>query len=298
MITHQIFVFFKNSLEIVKEKNLEFVQHFRERLKTQAFPNLQLIVESISSGTGDDSIDYHTQQFDSIHGKEIERILVSLYNLEATFYQDQLGPGQKSLVHSKLSVFFSDSRGSNEATPAENPAYFFVYNTQSSPPIPIQLRYDNVVLGGTFDYLHSGHKILLSMAAWFCSKRLVVGVSDFAPERIAKKRFKEYMQSLDTRIETVTSFLNGIARPGILVQVVGIKDDFGPTRTDPEMDLIVGSAETAKGCEMVNQLRKDNGLCHLDIYLVDCIGESTNDIANKISSSNIREYLHLQSLKG
>lgn len=38
--------------------------------------------------------------------------------------------------------------------------------------------YDNVVLGGTFDRLHIGHKILLTEAALRAKKRLVVGVTD------------------------------------------------------------------------------------------------------------------------
>lgn len=32
-------------------------------------------------------------------------------------------------------------------------------------------------LGGTFDHLHGGHKILLTMAAWITDKRLVVGLT-------------------------------------------------------------------------------------------------------------------------
>jgi hypothetical protein len=34
-----------------------------------------------------------------------------------------------------------------------------------------------VALGGTFDHLHAGHKILLSMACWLGSKRVIVGIS-------------------------------------------------------------------------------------------------------------------------
>lgn len=38
--------------------------------------------------------------------------------------------------------------------------------------------YDNVVLGGTFDRLHIGHRILFSEAILRCSKKLSVGVTD------------------------------------------------------------------------------------------------------------------------
>lgn len=38
--------------------------------------------------------------------------------------------------------------------------------------------YKNVVLGGTFDRLHNGHKILLSEAILRCTERLTVGVTE------------------------------------------------------------------------------------------------------------------------
>lgn len=37
--------------------------------------------------------------------------------------------------------------------------------------------YPVVALGGTFDHLHAGHKILLSMAAWIASTKVIVGVT-------------------------------------------------------------------------------------------------------------------------
>jgi len=40
--------------------------------------------------------------------------------------------------------------------------------------------YENVVLGGTFDQLHAGHKILLSEAVLQCMRKLAVGVADTA----------------------------------------------------------------------------------------------------------------------
>lgn len=42
----------------------------------------------------------------------------------------------------------------------------------SQPPLlPV------AALGGTFDHLHAGHKILLSMGAWIASEKLIVGIT-------------------------------------------------------------------------------------------------------------------------
>lgn len=37
--------------------------------------------------------------------------------------------------------------------------------------------YDTVALGGTFDHLHAGHKVLLTLAAYISIKKVVIGVT-------------------------------------------------------------------------------------------------------------------------
>jgi phosphopantetheine adenylyltransferase len=72
---------------------------------------------------------------------------------------------------------------------------------------------------------------------------------DFAPERVAKKNYHQWMQPLAQRISNVERFLKKI-KPKLKLEVVAIQDDFGPTRTDPNLDCIIGSLETGRGCEM------------------------------------------------
>ena len=40
-----------------------------------------------------------------------------------------------------------------------------------------QKLFEVTALGGTFDHLHAGHKILLTMSAWITTKRLIVGIT-------------------------------------------------------------------------------------------------------------------------
>lgn len=91
------------------------------------------------------------------------------------------------------------------------------------------------------------------------------------------------------RIALVEEFLNDIDNT-LVYEVVPIQDPFGPTRTDPQMDLIIVSAETLRGGEKVNEIRKNGGLNPLDIHCiqmieVDC---SNQHKENKISSGNSR----------
>lgn len=46
------------------------------------------------------------------------------------------------------------------------------------PGVLDDVKYNDVVLGGTFDRIHVGHKILLSEAVLRAQKRVVVGVTD------------------------------------------------------------------------------------------------------------------------
>ena len=57
------------------------------------------------------------------------------------------------------------------------------------------------------------------------------------------------MQSIDTRLANVQSFLQKIRREGIEYKVVKITDDYGPTIEDGSLQALVGSKETLKGCE-------------------------------------------------
>jgi hypothetical protein len=46
-------------------------------------------------------------------------------------------------------------------------------------------RYGVAAMGGTFDHLHAGHKILLSMAAWIAEEKLIVGVTGASAKSFA-----------------------------------------------------------------------------------------------------------------
>ena len=94
--------------------------------------------------------------------------------------------------------------------------------------------YENVVLGGTFDRLHSGHKMLLSSAILRCSKRLTICVTD-GPMIKTKKLF-ELIEPCEIRISKLREFLNDI-EPRLQYNIVPITDPYGPTAEDPNLQV-------------------------------------------------------------
>ncbi|GAA5964777.1 hypothetical protein JCM8115_005731 [Rhodotorula mucilaginosa] len=132
--------------------------------------------------------------------------------------------------------------------------------------------YPVVALGGTFDHLHSGHKILLTMAASITSRKLIVGVTDDA--LLKTKKFRDWLEPLPFRIRNVENFI-ALIRPEIECACVPLQDVYGPTATDPEIEALVVSDETRAGGQAINTLRASRSLSILRIFCIALVAEST-----------------------
>ncbi|KAF9306311.1 hypothetical protein BGZ74_006665 [Mortierella antarctica] len=152
-------------------------------------------------------------------------------------------------------------------------------------------QYSDVALGGTFDHLHAGHKILLSMTAWVTSHRIVCGVSD--EELLKTKKFKDFLEPLDKRVKAVEKFLRVFKR-SLVCEAVPLHDIYGPTITDKQLQALMVSKETIKGGAAVNQERLNRHLPPLKIEVINVISPTeteVDEVSLKISSTYIRQYL-------
>jgi len=173
--------------------------------------------------------------------------------------------------------------------------------------------YPVVCLGGTFDYLHPGHKLLLTAGALLLQVpqkelsqtcKFIIGIT--GDELLKNKKYAAYVQPWETRARNVIIFLSRLLRlstrgwkdellptieeqdgdfrasfrDGIIcIQCVRIQDAFGPTITLENMDALVVSSETRSGGRAVNDKRAELGWRALDVYEVDVL--DAKDISNE-----------------
>lgn len=172
-----------------------------------------------------------------------------------------------------------------------------------------------VAVGGTFDHLHIGHKLLLTMFAFVLGRRqstdpesrasvLTVGITGDA--LLANKKYAEHLESWKRRQESVHEFLssllyfgppsdgriqvqeinepgpNGHAvhasfSSGLTIRYVEIWDPFGPTITDKDITALVLSLETRSGGAAVNSKRAEQGWNPLEVFEVAVLDASEDD---------------------
>ncbi|CAI7586452.1 unnamed protein product [Penicillium viridicatum] len=188
--------------------------------------------------------------------------------------------------------------------------------------------YHSVVVGGTFDHLHVGHKLLLTAVALVLEPldreqegRLTIGVTGDA--LLVNKKYAEFLESWEERWQSTADFLTAIMdfspekkspqierafapgpngktvlvriQPNLSFEFVEISDPFGPTITEEKLGAIVVSKETHSGGAAVNEERVKKGWKGLAVFEVDVLqsGEASTatdleGFESKISSTDIR----------
>ncbi|MHA1399698.1 MAG: phosphopantetheine adenylyltransferase [Candidatus Heimdallarchaeaceae archaeon] len=149
---------------------------------------------------------------------------------------------------------------------------------------------EEVILGGTFDHLHNGHRALLEAAMSF-GKFVRVGVTtdEFAKRMRKTDKYVYLMQSLEERKENVRQYLE--ERGCKHYEIMVINDRYGPALNSESTEGIVVTEETYPTAVEINKLRAIKGLDQLLILVIPFVYDRKGLI---ISSRRIRKQLYQQ----
>ncbi|MDK2868795.1 MAG: pantetheine-phosphate adenylyltransferase [Pyrococcus sp.] len=141
-------------------------------------------------------------------------------------------------------------------------------------------KYKKVVVGGTFDRLHLGHKALLRKA-FEVGETVYIGLT--SDEMIKEKQYSERILPYEKRLLDLIKFLE--VNKYRNYRIMKIHNAIGFTTKIKSLEAIVVSEETYKGAVLVNKAREELGLRPLDIVVIPII---RSRLGCKISSSLIR----------
>ena len=143
-------------------------------------------------------------------------------------------------------------------------------------------------LGGTFDRLHAGHRLMLALGVLLTTKTLFVGVTDVSMLR--SKRHKDMIQSYDQRCQQLHRTL-WLMHPGLTYRFEPLLDPAGPAQRTPEIRAIVVSGETVRGADLINARRAELNMPPLSVFVVSFVPPPSDvaaDALGKLSSSSLR----------
>lgn len=169
-----------------------------------------------------------------------------------------------------------------------------------------QSKHYDVAVGGTWDHLHIGHKLLITMTVFAVDlkdtsgdRSATIGIT--GDRLLVKKKHANLVESWVDRQKAVATFFNSIVDfsteatrgqrhasihddpepngksidihypSGLIVKCVEIQDPFGPTITEESISALVLSAETRAGGKAINDKRRELGWKELDIFEVDVL---------------------------
>lgn len=141
--------------------------------------------------------------------------------------------------------------------------------------------FKHVIIGGTFDRFHKGHKEFIKTAFKY-GKKITVGIAK--KEVYKNKPYFETIESINIRKKSVSDFLKKnrwINR----TKIISFSEFTGGADKMKNVDAIVVSRQTYFNALRINDLREKNGLNQLRIIIVkDILAED----GRMISSERIR----------
>ena len=141
-------------------------------------------------------------------------------------------------------------------------------------------KFKKVVVGGTFDHLHDGHKHLLKMSKYY-AKTTLIGIT--SEDMTKQKPHPERIQPYEKRKQNIEDYAKKI---NLNYDITEINTIYGPAIDNTlDIDAIILTEETLKNGILINKKRKENNLKELEYIILPYILGADK---TKIDSTHLR----------
>lgn len=225
-----------------------------------SLPGLDAVPPLLSSGRHQEEVEFLEKQLSSLMAK------VSLPAPEILVYQPAAGNETAQQVAQQASPL-ARTQGR-------------VIGSWSGP-----LQFGVVAVGGTFDRLHSGHRLLLAATALVATERIFVGIT--ADKLLSNKKNRHMLQPYEAREACAVGYMQRV-NPAVEVTSGPLSDPMVPpiAATEAGFHAIVVSEETIHGAEEINRVRASLGFEPLVIVVVGLLSGTPQ--GPKLSSTDLR----------
>jgi len=143
-------------------------------------------------------------------------------------------------------------------------------------------KFRKVAVGGTFDELHKGHRVLL-VKAFEIGENVLIGL---CTDDFVKKMVKPHITApYEARLKELQTFLKKFELSN-KAEIIPLKNPYGNTITDKCIEALVVSEETEKTAIKINQKRSEAKLPPLKIITINMVPAENY---KPISTSRIRK---------
>uniref|UniRef100_A0A7S0ZI56 Cytidyltransferase-like domain-containing protein n=1 Tax=Timspurckia oligopyrenoides TaxID=708627 RepID=A0A7S0ZI56_9RHOD len=216
-----------------------------------------------------------------------------IYVLFGNPSESELNLFSKLIYDDLFPVDFSECVVTKEIIPRDKRKEWKVKEFEST----LKLSHDSVVVGGTFDHLHLGHRLLLSAASLCAQKQIRVGITSEA--LLMDKKYKQKLESFEKRKESVDEFLRIICNESVSIVYTELMKPEGVLLSrDVHVDALVVSKETEADASQILQKRLQIDMHPVELIVIDILSKpnlhsknSASNLSNKLSSTSIREHL-------
>jgi len=128
-------------------------------------------------------------------------------------------------------------------------------------------KFNTVLVGGTFDQFHKGHRALI-MKAFEVDERVMIGLSS---DQLAQELRKNHeVATYEQRLRELRGFLRS---QGVFdrAKIVPLDTPYGITLSTTIAEALVVSKETEPVGITINQKRKASGLKPLELVIIDMV---------------------------